>query len=563
MKKKVIIISSIVFIFLVLILFQVFNKQEPEISLAEVVKEDITEKISVTGSLIPLKRIDLEVDRQGKIEEVVVEVGDVVEAETPLIYLDNEEESINLQKAQANLTKAQYQINLSEIQLTNAIKNLEKVKARTQQSIQKAESDLITAETNLTAKKQNLEDVQRETHNDLKESYEDARSDLASNFLVGDEALLKIDNIRNSYFSSVNQIGAKIKSKRDIAYTDLNNTNTLITEAQLTEDPEKTLTALISLRDSLGLIKETLSYIRQEGFETPPYKSTVSDTDRTAIDTQKTNVEAAINDLITAEQAIESQKITNTSSLNTAQSQLDSAQASVDAAQSNLEYVEAQREETISQTEATIDQTQKELALNQAQASSFSADVAQARMLLKRMTLKAPLAGTITKVELEEGETAKPGQVAVTMMPNDNFKIEADVSEVDIGKIKIKDKIEVDFDAYPGEQYLAKVSKIYPAEIVKEGVIYYRIEVLLDSYPQKLKSGLTANLDIITGQAKGVLTVPYVAIKQEEDKNYVRVMKANNKIEKREVSLGLEGETRVEIKKGLQENEQVITFIED
>jgi len=542
MSKKIIVAILIIVLIGAGAAYAFLGGGEEQLSTVKAEKGNITEQVSVTGSLVPLKRIKLEPKTKGQVQNVLVDISDKVEKGDLLLKLDQTQAQIQVQKSKSNLESTKEEINLLETKLKNAERDLELTKKSTEQSVEEAQ-------TNLKAKQQNLEDTRETEENQLKEAYEDGRSSLDSNYLTANKARIELDNIKDDYFNGNDQISLKVKDKLDQAESTLKEAKNLIDEANSSEDQDTTKTALNRLKEGLKELKEALRYTRDDACEDARYEYEVSSSDKTTLDTQKSNVETAISNITTAQQELTAQEISSRKNINTAQSQLDSAKAA-------LEQAKSQRDQKINQAESKVEETEQELKLKKIKLESVEADLSQAQQNLKDTTINAPFAGTITKVNIEEGETANIGTVVVTMIPKKDYKIEADVSEVNIASLEKSDPVKVDFDALPDEQYQGEVSKVHPAETVKEGIIYYRVEVMLESYPDKLKPGFTVNLDIITGQKENVVTLPYIAVKEDNEGSYVTI--ANEEQEKRRVSVGLEGDTKVEIKEGLKEGEEVI-----
>jgi len=564
MKKSIIVTIIIIALIGAGVSYQfLFREKEANFSVGEAEISNITEKVSVTGSLVPLQRIELEPKTKEEVKEVLVEVSDKVEEDQLLIQLDQEGALIQLEKSRSNLNSTRQEIELLNTKLANTKQELERTKETMASNIEKAKSEVESAEITLNSKKQNLEDVKEEANSDLDQVYEDARNTLGTEYLVSKKAFLEVESIQESYFTANNQISLTVKDKVDSAEEKLDVADEFIDTANETESTNDTNEAIEKLKEALNSVKEALRYTRDVACEDASYKNTVSSTDKSTLDTQKSNVETSISDVVSAKQDIASEEIDKQKSINDAQALVDSAQASLNTSKRSLDQVKAQKEEKITQINSQTEQIKTEVKLKESKVDSAKADLNEARKKLEDTKIKAPVAGTITKVEIEEGETAKPGNVIIAMIPEKKYKIEADVSEVNIASIDKNDPVKVDFDAFPNENYNGTVHKIHPAEIVKEGVIYYRIEVLLTESPDKLKPGFTTNLDIITGQKENVVAVPYVAVKEDEQGKYVEIAEDHTIKEKRRVKTGLEGDTMIEIKEGLKKGEKVVLYKED
>ena len=150
------------------------------------------------------------------------------------------------------------------------------------------------------------------------------------------------------------------------------------------------------------------------------------------------------------------------------------------------------------------------------------------------------------------------------VLSSDNFQIEADVSELDINKIKQDDRVEVTFDAISEiDLFPGKVLAIDPAEKVIDGDIYYRIVLVLDEENEFIKSGMTADIDIITGFKSDVLLVPSRAIVRDGKEKKIRILNEKEEVETNVITVGLEGVETTEILNGVNEGDKVITFIRD
>jgi multidrug efflux pump subunit AcrA (membrane-fusion protein) len=104
-----------------------------------------------------------------------------------------------------------------------------------------------------------------------------------------------------------------------------------------------------------------------------------------------------------------------------------------------------------------------------------------------------------------------------------------------------------------------KIIAIDPAETVVQGVIYYKTTVQFDQNYPDIKSGMTANMDILASTKENVLMVSPQAVQYRDNKPFVRVLENNKPVEKK-VTLGLEGNQKIEITGGLNSGEQVILY---
>jgi len=165
----------------------------------------------------------------------------------------------------------------------------------------------------------------------------------------------------------------------------------------------------------------------------------------------------------------------------------------------------------------------------------------------------------LTKIKNQELLLALQQGISISSRPFAKFAGEFNVSETEIAKVKLQDRAEMTLDALgPEEKFEGKIIEIDPAETVVSGVIYYQIKSVFDARDERIKPGMTVNLDIVTAQKENVLSLPYFVVKQSNGGKYVEVLK-NGQRERKTIQTGLEGETMVEITSGLDEGEKVIS----
>jgi RND family efflux transporter MFP subunit len=216
-------------------------------------------------------------------------------------------------------------------------------------------------------------------------------------------------------------------------------------------------------------------------------------------------------------------------------------------------YNNAKRELALKQAGATPQSIQAQ----EAKLAQAEAEVAVLQAQLDKTVLRAPFAGLVTRQDAKLGQGVSSGTSLVTLMANGALKITAKVPEVDIGKVSVGNKVMIRLDAFPGVDFAGTVSKIDPGETVLDGVVNYQITINFDEQDARLRSGLTANLDIIT-QNKEVLAVPESALVEKNNGVYVRKVVKGTILESA-VTTGINGQdSLVEIVSGLEEGDQIM-----
>ncbi|MBL7155091.1 MAG: efflux RND transporter periplasmic adaptor subunit [Candidatus Portnoybacteria bacterium] len=532
--KKIIIVASIIVIIIggYFGLRAIFGSKDSDYQTVEVTRGEVIDLVSVTGTVISAKEIDLQFEKAGKIRKVEIEVGDQVSIGQVLVRLDTAELNAQVQANQAALEIAQAKLDQT-------------LAGAKPEDIQVYQAAVVKAEVDVTNKEQALIDANDDADNDLEEAYGDALDVVKTAYTVADQALLIIyADIRNDYFNGTNQISFNVQEKEDIAENDLSLAKNYLETAEADANYENIGLALTKMNKAITSIRDALAYLRS-ALDDSSVSNTVSSADETSVDTERANIDGELVNITSAEQTISSTKVTNQTNINTAQSDLETSEAALKKAQDEL-------------TAEQAGPRQIDIDLAQAEVRQAQANLRQAQEKINKSILRAPVAGVITLIEKEEGEMAQANQIIVSMIGAGHFQIEANVSETEIAKVNIGDMVSMTLDALgPEEKFAGRLIKIDPAETVVSGVIYYKVTSVFDAEDERIKSGMTVNLDIQTAQKENVLSLPYYLIKEKNGQKYVLVLEGKE-IKEKNIKIGLEGETGVEIIEGLIEGEKVV-----
>lgn len=410
---------------------------------------------------------------------------------------------------------------LARIDIAQLNIQLEEAKA----SLELAKAKEESAKTSLINNQQNFLDIEADAAEDLKQAYQDALNTLDEAFLKINNAFNTVDSIQTTYFYGSDQESLEVKSSRSAVQSEMNKVKTFLETAESSSDKEKTETALSETVASLNIVYEKLSIIRNN-CEESSYRASISSTDKTSLDNHKSYIISIRNDLVDDQQTITSTKITNQTNKNTAQ--------------------------------AKIASSEKDINLYQAEIKRAESEVALLENQLEDSLLKSPLNGQVVSIEKREGETISSAETIVKILPTVPFQVKVDIYEEDITKVKVSDPVRIKLIAFSNQEFEGKVVSIEPAEKIVNEVVYYEIIIDFDQEITGLKPGMTADVVIQTDHRQNVLTLPREALLEKDNKFFVRFLKVN-KLEEKEVNIGLEGnDGLVEIISGLNENEEVI-----
>jgi multidrug resistance efflux pump len=134
-----------------------------------------------------------------------------------------------------------------------------------------------------------------------------------------------------------------------------------------------------------------------------------------------------------------------------------------------------------------------DLALAQARVKTAETALAAAQAAYDDTELKAPFAGTLAQLNLKVGELAAPGQVAAVLGDFSQWIVETnDLTEIDVPKINVGDKVQVTFDALPDVELTGVVDSISKIDVQSHGDTTYTTRIRLDKGDPRLYWGMTA-----------------------------------------------------------------------
>ena len=250
-------------------------------------------------------------------------------------------------------------------------------------------------------------------------------------------------------------------------------------------------------------------------------------------------------------------------SLAAAQSELEDLQAGADAdqvraAQANVATVAAQRDAAQAQLDLLLaGSSEAEIATTQASVDDARVGLEQAQSRLEKATLTAPVAGTVTSLDVQPGEIASANQPVVVLSDLAKLEVEVNLDETDVARLAIGQEAIVNVDAFPGAEMVGMVTYVAPVAESQSGVVLYPVTVRLAPSELPVRAGMTADVAITTASQDDVLIVPLRAIHTEDGRATVDRV-AGDQVERVEVTLGLMTDTEIEISGGLSAGDVVL-----
>ncbi len=215
--------------------------------------------------------------------------------------------------------------------------------------------------------------------------------------------------------------------------------------------------------------------------------------------------------------------------------------------------------------------------------------IAQARSALQRAvddlartTIRSPMDGHVTALNVEKGETAVmgtmnfAGSVLMTIGDLSELLAEVEVAESEVVRLALDQEATVTVDALPDTPLTGTVVEIGSSGLKKGDVVKFRVKVALASPDPRVKPGMTAKVEIRTATATDVVAVPLQAVQtrwldargkeveRKEGDTTQREVSAvylfeAGKARRREVTTGIQDELWVEVKEGLAAGDAIVT----
>ena len=181
----------------------------------------------------------------------------------------------------------------------------------------------------------------------------------------------------------------------------------------------------------------------------------------------------------------------------------------------------------------------------------------QARDQLKQTDVRAPMAGTVMRIEAQEGADAPRNNPALWVADLATLQINADIDELDVPFVSEGQQVEIHLDAFPSQLLEGKIVHLSPGVDDTRSAAIYPAIVEFDRQGLAIRPGMGANLRIITQSAEGVLLVPKRAIRSvgRYQVAHVRVGQQTREVI---VTTGLSNDEQVQVLSGLEEGQRVV-----
>jgi len=197
-----------------------------------------------------------------------------------------------------------------------------------------------------------------------------------------------------------------------------------------------------------------------------------------------------------------------------------------------------------------------------------SANLKKAKDMLDKTSIRSPINGVITRLNIKEGENVitgtmnNPGTVLMVVSDLSSMIVLCDVSETEIPKIKIGNPVRISIDAFGDTTFRGSVYNIASTptttQYTGEEVINYRVKIHIKNPPSNLRPGMSATADIITSSKENVLRILLQSLITKNGKKGVYKVQ-NKRSVFVPIKTGISSERWIEVKEGLKEGDVIIT----
>lgn len=469
-----------------------------------VTKRDVVQKVNVSGQVKPASTVDLGFETGGRVAVSYVKVGDKVAVGARLAALSAGDLAAQLREAEATVKSA-------EAKLTELKRG-----TRTE--------DIALYESKVASAKALVGNARVNFQNVLADAYtkaDDAVTAKADQLFFNPRS----SNPKLAYTNGDLQLQINLESGRytiGIILADWRARTSDASDTSFVQFVKDNLDLTKKMLDNIALLANSLS-------PTSSLSQTIIDGYKTDITTARSNINTAISNLSAAEEKLRS---------------------------AETALVVSERELSIKKAGSTAE----EILTGEAEVERAKAAADNIRAQLGKTVITAPIAGIVSRQDADAGEFVAAGTSLISLISASDFEIEASIPEADIAKVSLGQTARVVLDAYGSESpFEARVVRIDPAETIIDSVSTYKIELQFAQKDDRIRSGMTASIEIESKRNAGVLAIPQRFIKSRDGKRFVFVGAKQKDAREAEVSIGLRGSDGFsEVVGGLTEGDTLI-----
>jgi HlyD family secretion protein len=211
--------------------------------------------------------------------------------------------------------------------------------------------------------------------------------------------------------------------------------------------------------------------------------------------------------------------------------------------------------------ERNVELRRAQLAAARALVESSRLNVADARRRREATIITAPISGTVLSVTVEVGSMVTSavtnvggGSAIMTLADLADLRVIGAIDEAQIGSVAVGQAVQIRVDAFPGKVFTGRVERVSPLATTSSNVVTFDVEIVVtDEDVGQLRSGMSADVEIVTNRQTNVLLIPLTAVRSEGDERTVRL--ANG--ESHNIETGSTDGVNVVVVRGLAEGDVI------
>ena len=216
---------------------------------------------------------------------------------------------------------------------------------------------------------------------------------------------------------------------------------------------------------------------------------------------------------------------------------------------------------SVARANVTLRQSQVDSAKVEVESAQLTVEESQRR--LSESEIRAPIAGTVLAVNVEKGSIAASGittfsggTTLMTIADLSDLRVIGELDEAQVGQVRPEQEATIRVDAYPDRSFTGKVRRISPLGVEESNIVTFEVEITVtDPDAALLRSGMSADLDIVMARHPGALLVPLGTLHGDSGSRWVLLPDQS----RRPVRTGATDGTDIVILDGLKEGEAIST----
>jgi HlyD family secretion protein len=214
----------------------------------------------------------------------------------------------------------------------------------------------------------------------------------------------------------------------------------------------------------------------------------------------------------------------------------------------------------VAASNVTLKRAQLSAAQGALQAAELSVQDAETR--LKETSIYAPISATVLNVAVEKGTLVSSaltnvsgGSAVLTLADLSDLRIVASVDEAQISHISQGQRVNISVDTYGDRVFKGVVDRVSPLGVDTSSVVTFAVEIAVtDESASLLRSGMSADIEIVTAEQQDALLVPLLAVQSKGKQRFVKLPNG----EERSIQTGASDGTQMAVVEGLHEGDRVL-----